>query len=108
MGGRECSTTFLTSVTTPSALGGGVERMANDVTFAKLSVETAIGVGTTARYTSSDLHTCLMTEEVMEIQVKSHVCGTAGGNQQHFIEEAPEFPSSTIPRKFTPRFLGAA
>jgi hypothetical protein len=49
--------------------------MANDVTFAKLSIETAIGIGTTARYASSDLHTCLMTEEVVEIQVKSHVAG---------------------------------
>ena len=42
--------------------------MTNDVAFAKLSIETAIGIGTTARYASSDLHTCLLTEEVGEIQ----------------------------------------
>jgi hypothetical protein len=42
--------------------------MANNVAFAKLSVEAASGIGTTARYASSDLHTCLMTEEAMEIQ----------------------------------------
>jgi len=51
----------------PSALRGGVEGMANDVTFARLSAETAIGVGTKARYASSDLHTCLLPEEVGEI-----------------------------------------
>jgi hypothetical protein len=50
----------------------------NDVAFAELSVETAIGIGTAARYASSDLHTCLMAEDVMEIQVKSHVAGLHG------------------------------
>jgi hypothetical protein len=42
--------------------------MTNDVAFAKLSVETAIEIGTRVRYASCDLHTCLMTEEAMEIQ----------------------------------------
>ena len=52
--------------------------MANDVTFAKLAIETAIGIGTTARYASSDPHTCLMTEEVAEIQELSQNAGCSG------------------------------
>jgi hypothetical protein len=42
--------------------------MTNDVAFAKLAMIAAIGIGTTARYASTDFHTCLMTEKAMEIQ----------------------------------------
>ena len=49
--------------------------MANDVAFSKLSVETTIGIGTAARYASSDLHTCLLTEEVIEVQEYLQVAG---------------------------------
>jgi len=48
VGRGESSVAFLTTVTTPSALPGGVEGMANDVTFAKLSMKTASRIGTTA------------------------------------------------------------
>jgi hypothetical protein len=47
--------------------------MTNDVSFAKLSMKEAIGIGTAERGTSSDIHTCLMTEEVREIQEYSQV-----------------------------------
>jgi hypothetical protein len=87
MGGRERSAAFLAAVTTPSALRGDVEGMANDVAFAKLSIQTASGIGTTARCASSDLHTCLMTEEVMEIQVKSHVTGMPGRTNNTCLEK---------------------
>jgi hypothetical protein len=75
MSGGEGPIAFLTTLTTPSALRGGVERMANDVTFAKLAVEAASGIAAAARYASSDLHTCLMTEEAMEIQEHSRAAG---------------------------------
>ena len=78
MGGRERSAAFLKAVTPPSALDSDVKGMANDVTFAKLSGEAISGIGTTARYDSSDLYMCLMTEEVMEIQVNLHVAGLSG------------------------------
>jgi hypothetical protein len=65
---RVLESSFLAAETTPSDLPCDVEGMANDVAFSKLSMKAAIGIGTTARYASTDFHTCLMTEEVMEIQ----------------------------------------
>ena len=89
MSGRKCSTALLAAVTPPSALRGDVEGMANDVAFAKLSIETASGIRTASRYASSDLHICLMTEEVMEIQAKSHVVGLSGRSNNTCLEKHP-------------------
>jgi hypothetical protein len=49
--------------------------MTNNVAFVKLPLVAAGGIRTTMRWISFDLHTCLMAEEVEEIQVKSHVAG---------------------------------
>jgi hypothetical protein len=49
--------------------------MTNDVVFAKLSVEATSRIRTTARYSSSDLHICLMAEGEWEIQEHSQVAG---------------------------------
>ena len=87
MSGRKCSTALLAAVTPPSALRGDVEGMASDVAFAKLSIGTASGIRTASRYASSDLHTCLMTEEVMEIQAKSHVAGLSGRSNNTCLEK---------------------
>jgi len=75
VGGRERSAALLTAVVTPSALPGDIKGMTNNIVFAELSMKAAIGIGTTARYASSDFHTCLMTEEVTEIQEYSQVVG---------------------------------
>ena len=52
--------------------------MADDVAFAKLSIEPASRIGTATRWAFSVLHTCLMTEKVLEIQAESRVARMSG------------------------------
>ncbi len=49
VGGAEGSTAFFATVASTSALRGDVEGVANDVAFAELSTQRAIGVGTDTR-----------------------------------------------------------
>ncbi len=49
VGRTEGSTAFLAAVTSTFALRGDVEGVANDVAFAGLSTQPAIGVGTDTR-----------------------------------------------------------
>ncbi len=57
--------------TSLSALCRGVEGKSDNVAFAELSIEAAIGVGAGASGLLAPLHTCFMTEYDSEIQVGS-------------------------------------
>ena len=72
IGGGERSVALFTTVASPSALRCEVEGVADDVAFAELSLEAAIGVSTGASgLLLAPLHTCFMTEYDSEIQVGS-------------------------------------
>ena len=87
---REGPTAFFAPVSSASSLRGDVEGMSNDVAFAGLTSQGAIGVWTAAR--SAPLHTYLMAEKPREDPAGTRDCGAAGHGQQHFPEEAPTFP----------------
>ena len=70
---REGPTAFFTAVPPPSALGGDVERVSNDVAFAGLASQRAIGVGTATRSSSVPLHTCLIAEKPEKIQLAQEI-----------------------------------
>ena len=89
---REGPTAFFAAVSSPSALRGDVEGVSNDVAFADLASQVAIGVWTAARSPFAPLHTCLMAEKPREDPAGTRDCGAAGHGQQHFPEEAPTFP----------------
>ena len=73
MCGAECFAAFLAAITPPSALSSGAVRMTNNVALVELSAEATAKIGTAVRQTSSDFHTCLMTEEAREVQEYSDV-----------------------------------
>ena len=73
MCGAECFAAFLAAITPPSALSSDVVRMTNNVAPVELPTEATVRIGTAARRTASDFHTCLMTEEAREVQEYSDV-----------------------------------
>ncbi len=73
----EGPTAFFATVPPPSALGGDVEGVSDDVVFADLSIQAAIGVRAGAIRLLAPLHTCFMTEKEQEIQVESAVAGSS-------------------------------
>ena len=75
VGGREGSVALIATVAPPAALCGDVEGMADDVAFAELSIQAAIGVGTGASGLLAPLHTCLLPENEQGIQLESCVAG---------------------------------
>ena len=75
VGGREGPTAFFATVPPPSALRGDVEGVSNDVAFAGLPSQGAIGVWTAARSSSAPLHTCLIVEKPEKIQLAQGVAG---------------------------------
>ncbi len=72
---REGPTAFLAKVPTPPALRGDVEGVSNDVSFAGLASQEAIGVLTAARSSSAPLHTCLLAEKPEKIQLAQQIAG---------------------------------
>ena len=65
----EGPTAFFAAVPTASALRRDIEGVADDVAFAGLASQGAIGVGTAARGAFALRHTCVMSEKVGGIQV---------------------------------------
>jgi hypothetical protein len=92
MCGRECFAAFLAAITTPSALGGCVVRMADDVAFVKPSAEAAGRIGTAVRQASSDFHTCLLAEEAREVQDNSQVAALPMTFNNTSLKKHQEFP----------------
>ncbi len=72
---REGPTAFFATVAPPSTLRGGVKGVSNDVAFAGLASQGAIGVWTAARSSSAPLHTCLIVEKPEKIQLAQGVAG---------------------------------
>ena len=72
---REGPTAFFATVPPPSALGGDVEGVSNDVAFAGLASQRAVGVGTAARSSSAPLDTCLIAEKPEKIQLAQEIRG---------------------------------
>ncbi len=72
---REGPTALFATETSSSALRGDVEGMSNDVAFAGLASQGAIGVWTAARSSSAPLHTCLLPEKPEKIQLAQQIAG---------------------------------
>jgi hypothetical protein len=68
VGRAERSTTLFAAIAAASTLRGDIEKVANDVTFADLSREGAVAVGTGTRQVPFLIHTCLLTENASKIQ----------------------------------------
>ncbi len=87
--GGEGSTALLAAVAPSSALPGDVEGVSDDVAFAGLSSQGAIGVWTGARSCSAVLHTCSMAEYDSEIQVGSRIARVVGEVNNTSLEKHP-------------------
>ncbi len=77
--------------TSSSALCRGVEGMSDNVAFAELSIEAAIGVRAAARSSSAPLHTCLIVEKPEKIQLAQGVAGLPDTVNNTSLKKHPPF-----------------
>ena len=97
---REGPPAFFATVPPPSALRGDVEGVSNDVAFAGLASQGAIGVWTAARSSAAPLHTCLMAENPEKIQLAQQIAGLLDTVNNTSLKKHP----NSVPSAWWPGF----
>ncbi len=108
VGGREGSAALIATVAPPSALCRGVEGVSNDVSFAGLASQEAIGVWTAARSSSAPLHTCLIVEKPEKIQLAQGVAGLPDTVNNTSLKKHPLTDREQRPEEYLFMTQGAA